>query len=91
MTLVLKLQEQGQVTLPKKLRDEMGLQPGDSVVAVPDGIGGYRLEQLEPMSIYGMFERWGNKQPVSSQDVEGMIRAAREEEADEVARRIVEE
>ncbi len=39
MSLVLKLQERGQVTLPKRLREDMGLKPGDSVLAVPDGAG----------------------------------------------------
>lgn len=91
MSIVMRLQERGQVTLPKKLREDMGLKPGDSVVAVPDGTGGYRLERLEPMSIYDMYEKWGNKDPISSDEVERMIQGAREEEADEAARRFLEE
>ena len=91
MSVVMKLQERGQVTLPRKLREDLGLQPGDSVLAVPDGSGVYRLERLEPMSIYDMYERWGNKEPTSSEEVERMIEAAREEEADEAARRFLED
>lgn len=91
MSVVMKLQERGQVTLPRKLREDLGLQPGDSVLAVPDGPGIYRLERLEPMSIYDMYERWGNKEPTSSEVVERMIEAAREEEADEAARRFLED
>jgi hypothetical protein len=41
------------------------------------------------MSIYEMYERWGDKTPRDSADVEQMIREAREEEADEAARRIL--
>ena len=89
MSIVMKMQERGQITLPKRLREDMGLQPGDSVVAVPIGKGEYRLERLAPMSIYEMYERWGDKTPRDSADVEQMIREAREEEADEVARRIL--
>jgi AbrB family looped-hinge helix DNA binding protein len=85
----MKMQERGQITLPKRLRDDMGLQPGDSVIAVPIGEGEYRLERLAPMSIYEMYERWGDKTPRDSADVEQMIREAREEEADEAARRIL--
>lgn len=87
MSMVMKLQERGQVTLPKKLREDLGLKPGDSVVAVPDRNGVYRLERLERMSIDEMIERWGRKEPTSTEEVERMIRAAREEEADEAARR----
>lgn len=89
MSIVMKMQERGQITLPKRLREDMGLQPGDSVVAVPIGEGEYRLERLAPMSIYEMFERWGDKTPRDSADVEQMIRDAREAEADEAARRIL--
>jgi AbrB family looped-hinge helix DNA binding protein len=89
MSMVMKVQERGQITLPKRLREDMGLQPGDSVVAVPIGGGGYRLEPLKPMSIYEMFERWGDKTPRDSVDVERMIQAAQEEEAEEAARRIL--
>lgn len=89
MSIVMKMQERGQITLPKRLREDMGLQPGDSVVAVSIGKGEYRLERLAPMSIYEMYERWGDKTSRDSAEVEQMIRDAREAEADEVARRIL--
>jgi len=91
MSVVMKLQERGQVTLPKKLREDMGLRPGDSVIAVPDGTGAYRLERLSYMSIDEMYEKWGDKKPTSADHVERMIRAAHEEEADEAVRRFLEE
>jgi AbrB family looped-hinge helix DNA binding protein len=89
MSLVMKVQERGQITLPKRLRDDMGLRPGDSVVAVPVGVGEYRLERLAPMSIDQMFERWGDPTPRDTADIEQMIRDAHEQEAEEAARRIL--
>jgi hypothetical protein len=37
-----------------------------------------------------MYEKWGNKEPISSDEVERMIQTAREEEADEADRRFLE-
>lgn len=91
MSLVMKIQERGQVTLPKRLREDMGLKPGDSVLAVPDGAGCYRLERLEPMSFKEIVERWGSKDPIDDSDVERMIEEAREAEADEFNRKFLEE
>jgi len=90
MSVVMKLQERGQVTLPKKLREDLGLRPGDSVIAVPDGTGGYRLERLALMTLDEMYEKWGNKELTSADEVERMIQAAHEEEADEAVRRFLE-
>lgn len=81
------VQSRGQVTLPKKMRDEMSLEPGDTVIGVPDGQGGYRLERFKPMSIYEIFERWGDPTPVTFEEVEEEIRQASEDYADEAARR----
>jgi len=87
----MKLQERGQITLPKKLREDMGLQQGDSVVAVPDGLGGYRLERLEHMSFGEMVQRWGGREPSNLDDVERAIQAGQDAEADEFIRRFLEE
>jgi len=40
------LTSKGQLTLPKAIRDELGLSPGDRVEFVKDGVGGYRLRPL---------------------------------------------
>jgi antitoxin PrlF len=40
-----RLTSKGQVTIPKAVRDRMGLHPGDEVDFVADG-GGYRLRKL---------------------------------------------
>lgn len=87
MSVVLKVQERGQVTLPKRLREEMGLQAGDSVVVIPNGNGSYVLERLEPLSFSEMVERWGIKTPTNADDVERMIQEGLEAEADEFIRK----
>ena len=80
------VQSRGQVTLPKKLRDEMHLKPGDTVVAVPDGDGIFRLQRFQPMSFDEIFERWGDPTPTTVEEVERQIQEAREAYADELAK-----
>ena len=80
------VQSRGQVTLPKKMRIDMNLEPGDTVIAVPDGSGVYRLQRFKPMSIDEIYERWGDRTPTTVEDVEREIQEAREEYADELAR-----
>lgn len=80
------VQARGQVTLPKKLRAVLDVQPGDTVVAVPDGQGGYHIERFEPMTVDEMFARWGDPTPVDFEEVERQIQQAREEFAEELAR-----
>jgi antitoxin PrlF len=50
-----RLTDKGQVTIPKQVRDELGLRPGDEVEFVADGNGGYRLRKVlrtNPFSRY---------------------------------------
>ncbi len=42
-----RLSSKGQVTIPKAVREELGLEPGD-LVAYVVGNGGVRLERVEP-------------------------------------------
>ncbi len=42
-----RLSSKGQVTIPKAVREELGLEPGD-LVAYVVGDGGVRLERVEP-------------------------------------------
>ncbi len=88
--LKMTVQSRGQVTLPKEMRTDMDLAPGDTVIAEPDGRGGYRLTRYEPLTIYEMYERWGDRTESRTEDVETMIQDAQEEEADVAVRRIEE-
>jgi AbrB family looped-hinge helix DNA binding protein len=50
-----RLTEKGQVTIPKRVRDELGLRTGDEVEFVADPSGGYRLRKVlrtNPFSRY---------------------------------------
>ena len=44
------LTSKGQVTIPKKVRDDMGLATGDRVDFVAEGRGTYRLRRVEVRS-----------------------------------------
>ncbi len=41
-----RLTDKGQVTIPKHVRDGLGLRPGDEVEFVADGDDGYRLRKM---------------------------------------------
>jgi len=42
-----RLTEKGQVTIPRQVREELGLRPGDEVEFVADAAGGgYRLRKV---------------------------------------------
>lgn len=84
-TYKMTVQARGQVTLPKHLREDLQLEPGDSVMAVPDGQGGFRLVPFKPMTIDEIYARWGDPTPVSFEEVEAQIQEARDAYADELA------
>jgi AbrB family looped-hinge helix DNA binding protein len=41
-----RLTDRGQITIPKQVRDELGLRTGDEVEFVADSNGGYRLRKV---------------------------------------------
>jgi AbrB family looped-hinge helix DNA binding protein len=84
--VTMTVQSRGQVTLPKRMRRAMNLEPGDTVIAVPDGDGTYRLEPLKRMSMDEIFARWGDPTPTTVEEVERQIQVAREAYADELAK-----
>lgn len=73
MSVVLKVQDRGQIALPKRMREEMGLRSGDSVLVTPTGSGRYLLERLAPLSLNEMIEKWGTKEPTNADEVESAI------------------
>lgn len=68
----------GQVTIPKSVRDELGLKPFDRVEIIPDGHGGARLRKAGPSleELVGIFPGIGL---VDDDDLEHAIREARDE------------
>lgn len=49
-----KMNEKGQITLPKKCRDVFGLNPGDPLLILGDEDKGIALVKLKDMSLGGM-------------------------------------
>ncbi len=49
-----KLTSKGQITLPKEIRDRLGLRPGDEVEFVPEE-GSYRLRKRAGASPFGRY------------------------------------
>jgi antitoxin PrlF len=51
---VSRMTSKGQVTIPREMREELGLQPGDEIrfVATPDGI---RIEKWIPRSPFAEY------------------------------------
>jgi AbrB family looped-hinge helix DNA binding protein len=44
--VLVRLTERGQITIPKQVRDALGLRTGDEVEFVADAAGGYRLRKV---------------------------------------------
>lgn len=44
-----KLTSKAQTTIPREVRDRLGLRPGDSLLYEPDGEGVVRLRRLAPV------------------------------------------
>lgn len=67
------------------MRAAMNLEPGDTVIAVPEGDGRFRLDTLKRMSIDEMIARWGDPAPTTVAEVERQIEEARDFHANERA------
>ena len=44
--MLVRLTDRGQVTIPKQVRDALGLRAGDEVEFAADAAGGYRLRKV---------------------------------------------
>jgi len=44
--VLVRLTDRGQITIPKQVRDALGLRAGDEVEFVADAAGGYRLRKV---------------------------------------------
>jgi AbrB family looped-hinge helix DNA binding protein len=69
-----KITSKGQVTIPKDVRDNLGLRTGDRVRFEKDN-GGYRLEKRLPEN---PFEKWrGYLKHLAGRDVDELIEEMR--------------
>lgn len=75
------LTSKGQLTLPKVLRDELKLKPGDKVDFVRDSIGGYRLKpaNIDVRELSGFLSHLYKGSPISVKELnEGIAKRRRE-------------
>jgi AbrB family looped-hinge helix DNA binding protein len=78
------LTSKGQVTIPKEIRERLGLGQGDRLDFVVEADGSVRIRPLarSPADLYGLLER-PDQAPVTIEDMEA---ALLEDVADEAAR-----
>ncbi|MGH2560171.1 MAG: AbrB/MazE/SpoVT family DNA-binding domain-containing protein [Thermomicrobiales bacterium] len=76
MGKVSSITSKGQVTIPKELREELGLKPYDKVEFFPDGEGGGRFRKARPS-----LEELMGSMPIGV-PVDEAIERAREERAE---------
>ncbi len=69
-----RLTEGGQVTIPKQVRDGMGLRPGDEVEFVADG-GGYRLRKVLRTNPFARYR--GHLTGLAGRDPDELVRRMR--------------
>ena len=75
------LTSKGQLTLPKVLRDELNLKPGDKVDFVRDSAGGYRLKpaNTDVRELSGFLSHLYKGPPISVEAMdEGIAKRMRE-------------
>lgn len=69
-----RLTDRGQVTLPKQVRDALGLRPGDEVEFVPDG-SGYRLRKVLRTNPFSRYR--GHLTGLAGRDPDELVRELR--------------
>jgi antitoxin PrlF len=80
MGTITTLTSKGQVTIPKHVRDALGLMPHDRIEIVPDGEGGARLRRVRPR----IRELLGSL-PANGLSVEDAMERAASQRGDELA------
>jgi AbrB family looped-hinge helix DNA binding protein len=88
MSAVLKVQERGQVTLPKDLRERLHIVPGTLLVCTEEANGDVRLTRVPKLTFEEMFGSWKNQPRTDGTEVEDEIRQAMEDAADEYLSRL---
>ena len=70
MTTAATLTSKGQTTIPKEIRDGLGMKPGDriSFTLMPDGTVIMRVKRKSVMNLAGILHKKGRK-PVSIQQL----------------------
>ena len=63
MTIAATLTSKGQTTIPKEIRESLGLKPGDLITftLMPDGIVVLRVKSKSVMKLAGLLHKKGRK------------------------------
>ena len=65
------LTSKGQITIPKEVRDALGIQAGDRVAfVVRDDVVELRPETVDLRNLYGVLKRRGQRRPISVQQMD---------------------
>ena len=83
-----KLSARGQLSIPKKLRERMGLEPGETfaVFESTEGLIIKRLKVKKPVELEEILawgHDWGRKRGITDQDIEEAVAQTRAERAGE--------
>lgn len=69
-----KVTTKGQVTIPKDVRERLGLRPGDEIEFVQDH-GGYRVQKRVPASPFAKYR--GHLKHLAGRDPDELVESAR--------------
>jgi AbrB family looped-hinge helix DNA binding protein len=73
-----RVSAKGQVTLPKPVRDEMGIAPGGEVTfeRLPSGELVVRTRHESALALSGMLSRYAKSEPVSAEELSEAVAQA---------------
>jgi AbrB family looped-hinge helix DNA binding protein len=84
MNISAKLTSKGQITLPKQLRDALGLKPGDVIDFAPGESGGFTLakhNKPDLEAIIGLLARHGGPNPLGRAEIDTAVDTAMDQRA----------
>ncbi len=86
MSAVLKVQERGQVTLPKDLRERLGICPGDMLICSEAENGAIQLSRVRRLSFDDVFGRDAENHVTDPKAVATALERGKEDAAREATR-----
>ena len=86
-----RLTNQGQITVPKSVRDALGLRPGDDIEFVPrdDGFAIEARRRLSVLDFAGMASAAAGRTPATAEGIDDLLSAGMAAEAVARAARVV--
>lgn len=88
MSAFLKVQERGQITLPKGVRKRLNIEPGDMLVCVELENGFIQLAPIRPLSFDDVFGEDQDSEITSARMVDAAIDIGEQDAAFQLIRRL---